>query len=345
MSTPSSQPPFAQLTHRGQLRRLRALALLALEAYPLTDFRLSAIQHRDNATFRVRTDRGHFLLRLARAAYKDAATVRSEMRWLEALARDTDLRLPRPLKTRDGDLLAVVRHPGVPQPRVCVLTRWVEGRFHGQKRIKPLHLERVGRLSAALHRHAETFEPPAGFVRPRWDFDGLFGGSLLGGTLDEVRALLDASRRCTVDRAARRYRSALRRVGQRRGSFGLIHADLHQMNYLFSGGRAHPIDFDDCGWGYYLADIGGTLGALSGRRDFADLREAFLRGYLAARPLSCLDRSLLSDFVAGDRLRVAAWMAGSAENAGLRPNAARFVADRVNQIERLLPARKPRPAP
>ena len=42
-------------------------------------------------------------------------------------------------------------------------------------------------------------------------------------------------------------------------TFGLIHADIHQKNYLFCDGQLRLIDFDDSGWGHYLYDFAVTL--------------------------------------------------------------------------------------
>ncbi|MBA3251044.1 MAG: hypothetical protein H0T66_12235 [Geodermatophilaceae bacterium] len=41
--------------------------------------------------------------------------VRSELTGLAALRRDTDLVVPEPVRTRNGDLLAVASAPGVPR--------------------------------------------------------------------------------------------------------------------------------------------------------------------------------------------------------------------------------------
>ena len=35
-------------------------------------------------------------------------------------------------------------------------------------------------------------------------------------------------------------------------NWGLIHADLHEGNYLFHNEQIRPIDFYRCGFGYYL---------------------------------------------------------------------------------------------
>jgi Ser/Thr protein kinase RdoA (MazF antagonist) len=44
--------------------------------------------------------------------------------------------------------------------------------------------------------------------------------------------------------------------------YGLIHADLHQGNYLFHGDEVRVIDFDDCGWGHFAHDLAVTVSEL-----------------------------------------------------------------------------------
>ena len=56
--------------------------------------------------------------------------------------------------------------PAVPEPRACVLLRWLEGRFVDE-RLTPRHLRGVARLQAGLQAHAEALVTADGFVRPR----------------------------------------------------------------------------------------------------------------------------------------------------------------------------------
>jgi Ser/Thr protein kinase RdoA (MazF antagonist) len=78
---------------------------------------------------------------------------------------------------------------------------------------------------------------------------------------------------------------AKRELGTGPDVFGLIHADLHQENYLFHQGRVRAIDFDDCGWGHFVYDLAVTLGELQHLPDSDALRAGLLRGYRAVRPL------------------------------------------------------------
>lgn len=251
--------------------------------------------------------------------------------WLDAIARETDLVVPAPVADREGKLLTVASAPGVPQPRVCALFRWVTGRFVSQHDLTGRHLERVGRLMGRLHCHAEGFAPPSGFTRIRWGVDGLLGG-VYGGTIAHAKAVLDPARRAIVDRAESITRRAMERLGEAASVFRLIHGDLHQMNYVFLKGEARALDFDDCGWGYYLGDMGATLGPLVSRKDFPSLRASFLQGYRDVRRLDAGHERMLTSFLIADRLKIALWMSGRSDNPGLRDGVAEFVRDRVDQI-------------
>jgi len=49
--------------------------------------------------------------------------------WLSALRRETELAVPEPMPTLDGELFTLVASDAVPEPRVCVLFRWLPGRL------------------------------------------------------------------------------------------------------------------------------------------------------------------------------------------------------------------------
>ncbi len=57
-------------------------------------------------------------------------------------------------------------------------------------------------------------------------------------------------------------------------NWGLIHADLHEGNYLFYNEQIRPIDFGRCGFGYYLYDIAQSLDHLH-----PEVRTSFFEGY------------------------------------------------------------------
>lgn len=294
----SAAPPFASLTRAGQSRRLRQVAERALTAYPIRPTRVSRLATGWNATFRVdAADGARYALRVHRPTGPDTAMVRTELGWLAALRRETPLPVPEPVPAVDGAPLVVVEHPAVPEKRTCDLLRWVPGRFV-DRGLRPEHLQAVGRLMGRLQRHGRTFDPP-GFVRPRPDDVTRFAAAYQDGLCAEVvrqcRELVSLAEPAGADVVGRvldQVRRARDVVGPENRT--LIHADLHQENYLFAarpaaeaGEPGEPgvafevgaIDFDDCGRAPAVYDLAVTLSELQHRADYRPLRAALLAGY------------------------------------------------------------------
>ena len=318
--------PYTALGRRGQIGRLRRLAQTALAGYGLEATALTPLRHEHNTTFRVHARGGPFVLRINRPGVHTVATIGSEMAWLRALREQTDLRVPEPVAARDGSLAVPASDPGVPEARVCVLLRWLDGRFVDE-RLTPRHLRQVARLQAALHEHALSWAPPPGFVRPRTDLltsEAKAEGNApaLGADAERgtglVRRLLSAGDAAVVAAALEVVRASTSELDARPASAGLIHGDLHQENYFFSSGRAQAIDFDDCGWGYFLYDFAVTLFELEDRPAYPELRAALLGAYGELRPLPADAETHLAAFALLRRMQLLMWALESREHPAFR---------------------------
>ena len=208
--------------------------------------------------------------------------------------------MPEPVAARDGSLVVLASDPGVPEPRACVLLRWIEGRFVDE-RLTPRHLRSVARLQAGLQAHARRWTPPDGFARPPVDTltsAGKVAGIAPGPRPATGRPAPTPSARWSWWPSSRRpgappsSRPRSTSSGRRRARWPrcptsalLIHGDLHQENYLFDGGAARAIDFDDAGWGFPLYDLAVTVSELEGRPRSDELRDALLDEHERLRPL------------------------------------------------------------
>jgi Ser/Thr protein kinase RdoA (MazF antagonist) len=312
---------FETLTRRGQLRRLGQLARQALTAYSIAEAHFTPLMHADNTTFRIdAADGQRYVLRIHRASRKSPEQVRSEMLWLTALHQEGKLVAPTPVLTRTGDLLTVTSIADVPEPRMCVLLRWLPGRFIDDA-LTPAHLERVGAFMARLQESAAQFRPPEGFVRGRLDhLCGKPGGITetyarhhVDNPEDEAAAIQLVRDICSpedgrrVEQLIRTIRTVQRQLGQEPDTFGLIHGDLHQENYLFHQGQVRAIDFDDCGYGYYLYDMAVTLFNVRFRDNTPLLRERFIAGYRSIRPLAAEHEQYLDIFMDLRDLQMMLW--------------------------------------
>jgi Ser/Thr protein kinase RdoA (MazF antagonist) len=293
--------PLEELTYLGQVRRMRRLAEAVLGEYGLDGARLTLLGHGENTTFRVdapnasfaRSADGpfaadRFLLRIHRPGYQTASSIVSELAWLSALRRDVQAPVPEPLPSLDGGFLITPSAPGVPDRRNCSLLRWLKGRKVG-RRVRPRHFTAVGRLMAQLHGHAANWTPPTSFIRRHWDWEGLFGddaGFNMNAT--QVWALVPQRFWKPFNAVASETREVMNRLGTGQEAFGLIHADLFlgtDGNVLISRGEARAIDFDDCGFGYWVYDFAVLLAHWQLSDEWPQIQAALLDGYTQVRPL------------------------------------------------------------
>jgi len=313
--------PFDSLNVRTPLTRLRRLATRVLDAYAVGQAELVPLAHAENTTFRVEARNGErFVLRIHRVSGsplhppRSLAEVTSEMLWLAAIRRDTGLSVPESVPANDGSMVTLAYDDDLPEPRLSVLFRWQPGRFLDAG-LGPVHLERVGRFMAELHDQASRFIPPEGFERWR-----------IGDLSEDVCAFVDGQVRehggphavAIVREVVRRVKEARRNLGTGPDVYGLIHADLHQENYLFAGGQVCAIDFDDCGWGHHLHDLSVALSEIRDRGEYDSLRAALLHGYRAVRSLPAEHERYLKTFNALRTLQLTLWFVERREDPSFK---------------------------
>ena len=340
---------FEDLTRGGQVRRMKRLAQAALTAYDLGDVQITPLMHFFNTTFRLdscahlekaRKEDGpsqvgeRYVLRIHRPGSQDARTIQSELLWLLALRRDVGLVVPEPVRTHDGRLLTLTEVEGVPEARHCVVFRWVYGRFL-RTQLGVREIERVGAFMAQMHVYAERFVVPPDFFRKRWDCQGI-RSEVLGTDIAQSWAHLSAEQRSLLDAAEHKVQHTMQALGEGRDVFGMIHADFYERNYLFHNGEIHAIDFDGCGWGYYLFDIGVAFSTLLARDNYPALRQAFLQGYRSVRPLSPEHEGLIDTFIAARLMGHILWLAAHVDEPAYGARATRRIAYETGELIGLL---------
>ncbi|MCP3995614.1 MAG: phosphotransferase [bacterium] len=267
---------WADLTEAGQIRRLRPLAMAALEHYPISPLRLRLVGGFTNIIFRVEATEGVYALRIDLHQDHSDAEVTTELAWLEALARDTSLDVCRFIPTTSGKLYQHQTAEGVPGTRRCVLFEWIPGR--------PLHdslsedgYRQLGALAAGLHLHGRGFVPPH---QPMvWDRVFYWPKEVDPVVIYEPRLepYLDTKRRLTLDRSLVALDQAFSRLDA--GAAQLIHGDLHTWNVHRYRSRLIALDFEDVTWGHPVQDVAITLFYERDHPCYSDFRAAFQAGY------------------------------------------------------------------
>jgi Ser/Thr protein kinase RdoA (MazF antagonist) len=271
---------FAALTTRQQVNKLRAVALEALRAYPLEVERLSLLSHGFNTIFRVDDARGQkFALRLNVNSRRTLENVRAELAWLEALQRETDLRVPVVVPTGDGNLLQSLEHENAPRTLLSSLFEWIPGPNIGDN-LSDAVVEELGTLTAKLHAHASSFKLPDDCELPTTK--SIFY-DMPHHLFEMAHEHLPDSRLKVFQRGADATQ-AISDAAWARQAPRVIHTDLHQWNLKRYRNQLKVFDFDDTAIGQPVQDVATSLYYLRGEKNDEGFRVALERGYSRIAP-------------------------------------------------------------
>jgi len=95
-----------------------------------------------------------------------------------------------------------------------------------------------------------------------------------------------------LEQAEQEVAKLLRGFGNGPDRFGLIHADMRLANLLVSGAQITVIDFDDCGFGWFLYDFAAAISFIEDDPNMPELQDAWLAGYREKRTLSKEEESM-----------------------------------------------------
>lgn len=305
---------FDRLSHEDQLPILLELARTATRNYALPgelDVRLVNLS--ENATYAVETSAGcRWALRVHRPGYHSRPAIASELAWLQALREEKVVATPVPVRGRDGEIIQVVGHPRMESPRHVVLSEWESGAEPEMDAELSGPFEVLGELTARMHRHSRAWERPSWFTRPSWTFATSLGTKPLWGSWRHGMGV-DAEKATIFGRTVDLIERRLACYGQGNDRFGLIHCDLRLSNLLIDGDAVKVIDFDDCGFGWFMYDAATPVSFYEHEPQVPDLIEAWKRGYRRELELSASDEAEIPTFVMLRRLLLVAWIGSHAE--------------------------------
>jgi Ser/Thr protein kinase RdoA (MazF antagonist) len=236
-----------------------------------------------------------------------------------------------------------VQVDGVPEPRVCDLLGWVEGEVlgnieggdtvpAGQVRA---NYRLAGQIAAKIHNQAEHWRLPDGFQRQVMDGEGLVGKR---GYLGDFRTHADLApeQLAQLEKAADAVSRDLEAFGKTPDRFGLTHADFLPENLLIDNSNMRIIDFDDCGFGWYMMDIATALFFLQGEETFDVAREGLIEGYRSERTLTDEHLAMLPACFMARALAYVSWVATRHETETAREISAALIEDATALAEAYL---------
>ncbi len=288
-----------------------ALAQAALASYPLSEAcSLTLCNVSENHTYRVQDpDTGvAYALRVHRPGYRTPRQIESELAWIDALDHDGVVATPPVVAARDGRRVVSASAPGL-DPRDVVVFEWVDGVApdldSGAAAID--QFETLGAISARMHDHARRWPRPEGFDRPRWDYEHSIGPRGHWGAWQDGLGM-GPEELAQLQRLDATIASRLRAYGQDPSRFGLVHADIRLANVLADGDTVRVIDFDDCGFTWFMYDFATAVSFMEDHPRVPELREAWVRGYRTEAQLEPAAEAELETFVMLRRLLLVAWI-------------------------------------
>jgi Ser/Thr protein kinase RdoA (MazF antagonist) len=195
-------------------------------------------------------------------------------------------------------------------PRHCVRFEFLPGTEPGAEpegRLTGRHFEELGEITARMHRHARAWRRPPWFTRFHWDYPAALGAQARWGRWQDGIGVGPAERQ-VLARLDDTLRARLRAFGQGPERYGLVHADTRPANLLVHRGSVSVIDFDDCGFSWYLYDLGTAVSFFEHSPEVPGLVDSWLTGYRRAGQLRAEDEAEIWTFILFRRLLLVAWI-------------------------------------
>lgn len=312
------------------LPRLQRLAENSLPLWDIPDgATVRLINVSENTTYLVEADGYKSVLRLHREGYHSRRAIECELAWLEALGREGGVATPDVIAGRNGAVIQQAQGEGLGAPRFMVLSRFIEGAAPNAEDDLVPGFRELGEIAARCHTHVLGWEKPRPFERLTWDVDTVFGPSPTWGDWRDGPNV-SSEIAPVLERVETTIRSRLAAFGKPPERYDLIHADMRLANLLTDGRKTRLIDFDDCGFGWFLFDFAAAISFIEDDPRIPEMKAAWLEGYRALRPVSAAEEAEMDTFVMLRRMSLLAWIGShieAPEPQALAPDFARNTAE------------------
>ena len=287
------------VTPRKSVLDSRSLSQAIQSAYdlpPSVDVRLHRISGSD--VYQVTDGERAWFLKVYRSTTYDAERALTGIRALDLLHQH-GFSVPQPVRTTSGDSMMELQ--AVEGPRIAYMYEAVEGKEPVDE-TRVAHGYRFGETAARLHQLMDAVAAPEDFNVI--DYDYLFGRYLRG--VERLLVDEDASLRFLRALAQALWRELHQRLPRTPPQFGFCHGDVHRENVVLTEtDQLYFLDFDACGYGWRVMDIGTYYVSYDwmgldeeSRARRREVRAHFLKGYTSVRPITEAEVETLDLFMA-----------------------------------------------
>ena len=334
---PQADMPQAELlTLLGQLAQ-QSLCLWEMPA----NARAKLINVSENATYLISADEGYrAILRIHRAQYHTRRAIECELAWIAALKSSNAVVTPDSYPGKNGEVIQTGYIEGLEASRYMVLFAFIDGTHPDENGNLEGSFEELGEIAARTHEHSKRWLRPNNFERLVWNLETVFGDHANWGAWRDAPHVTPELAE-VLERVEARVSERLKAFGTGKDRYGLIHADMRLANLLTVPEGTRLIDFDDCGFGWFLYDFATGISFIEDDRRVPALKKAWLRGYEKIRILSDTEKAEIDTFVMFRRMALLAWIGShleAPEPQALAPDFARVTAELGEAYLASLPA-------
>ena len=296
------------------LENMHKLAYEALELWHVPpNSKVRLINVSENITFLIEAISGYkAILRVHRAQYHSERGIECELAWLDALSKDKVINAPKYYLGKDGQAIQKVIDSASGQTRRVVLFEFIAGTTPDDSGDLTNSFKELGTLAAKCHIHSVGWEKPAPFERLVWDCETILGSNPIWGNWRDGPEVTKTVQK-TLEQVESCVHKRLARYGKSKTRFNLIHADMRLSNLLVDDYGTRLIDFDDCGYGWFMYDFAAALSFMENDPQVEIYKKAWLQGYQKIRILSSEDIKEIDTFILLRRLALLAWIGSHIE--------------------------------
>lgn len=299
------------------------------------DSRVRLINVSENTTYLVETPNGERrILRVHRRGYHSPRAILSELSWIKALRKSHVVATPRIVMGLNQEQLQIW-NDDTGNPYHLVMFEFADGAAPDESDDLTAQFQILGQLAAKLHNHTSQWTRPEGFTRLSWGVSDVFGPSPHWGDWRDAPNI-DAAIKTMLERCEIKVTSTLTQFGNSADRYGLIHADMRLANLLVSGDSITLIDFDDCGFGWFLYDFAAAISFFEHQPNVPDLKEAWFSGYRQIRELPETHSKQMDSLIMLRRMALLAWIGSHQEAPEPQALAPHFAQQSAELAERYL---------
>lgn len=224
---------------------------------------------------------------------------------------ESGIQVPSPRKGMNGAVLQKANLGGSYGERFVVLFDWIDGEEPNGEDLL-VNFERLGVITATLHAHSKAWKKPSTFKRMIWDHETMVGKNSHWGNWREA-PFLSAAGIQVINEAMVAVRMRMEIYGKSASKYGLIHSDLRLANLLIQDNETKLIDFDDCGFSWYMHDLASAVSFVEDHESLPTWIARWIAGYEKIGKLTREDIDIIPALIMQRRIQLLSWFSSHSD--------------------------------